>query len=192
MTSEDSHTWILLIRTRKDFLFAKIWSGTDSSKISDNFVGSKQLFMASRLPNFGEFSGANWKSLRITGRWNIPRIFFSFIFNQKKISTFLQTIITSSFFLFLVFFCDSFSLNYREIENFLNAEKTSWDDLGSSTNDVQVKFWHGEQILRQNPDKKNESTKSRNPCVSIEWIQRAFAHFSSKIEANCDYRFRLR
>jgi hypothetical protein len=105
VTSEDPHTWIFfLIGTRKDFLFAEIQSGTDSSKISDNFVGSKQLLMALRLPNFGEFSGANRKSLRITGCWKLPHIFFSFIFNQQKISTFLQTIITSSFFLFLVFF----------------------------------------------------------------------------------------
>jgi hypothetical protein len=67
VTSEDPPTLIFFIRTRKDFLFAEFNQEQTALKSATILWDQSNFLLASRFPNFGEFSGANQKSLRITG-----------------------------------------------------------------------------------------------------------------------------
>ncbi len=82
------------------------------------FCGINATFCGITDPKFWWIS---WReSKKFENHWSLktPAHFFSFIFNQQKFLTFLQTIIRSSFFLFLVFFRRFFFIKFSRNWNF--------------------------------------------------------------------------
>ncbi len=126
---------------------------------------SKQLFNGVAAPKFWWIF---WReSKKFENHWTLktPAHFFLIYFQSTKNFNFSANDHHKQFLsIFSFFFGDSF-FNYRKIEIFLNAEKTSWDDLGSSTNDVQVNFWHVSRIQGKKPIKNRINEIPKTVCL---------------------------